>query len=254
MHAVGSPRRRVGGARCFPRESAEPPTDASGSRWSISGRPSRPRGSGLRQIRSDPIWRSSIHARASSCGRIAGDSSSHRWLGGRVPTTRTGSALQAPAWMLDRGWAVTAEVGGVTANDGLGRTPLRRLRGSAGEIKSSPWCSADATLERQPVMLSLTFNGSAIDSQPVAPGFFVRRLQLPSRRNPDRTQLPALRGGCAERVSRSGVSRTVRRAGSGRADVRLRRRVVRARIQLGDRSALALDERTFAAVGAANRS
>ena len=30
--------------------------------------------------------------------------------------------MQPPGWMLDRGWALTAEVGGITARDGRVRT------------------------------------------------------------------------------------------------------------------------------------
>lgn len=42
------------------------------------------------------------------------------FVGGSRPGATDVYSMQPPDWMLDRGWALTAEIGGVTARDGLG--------------------------------------------------------------------------------------------------------------------------------------
>ncbi len=113
---------------------------------------------------------------------------SYRWgfveppiVGGARPGNADWYRMQPPGWMLDRGWAVTAEVGGLTAHDGLG----------PDKAPSIAWVrqrSEDATVviggrnlgtTADPVVLRVSFNGAVVDSQAISPGFFVKRLQLP---------------------------------------------------------------------------
>ena len=73
-----------------------------------------------RRSRPERSRRCSIRARAISRAPIAGDSSSRRSSAARAPTSVDWYHMQPPNWMLDRGWSVTAEVGGVTARDKQG--------------------------------------------------------------------------------------------------------------------------------------
>jgi hypothetical protein len=91
--------------------------------------------------------------------------------------------MQPPGWMLDKGWSVTAEVSGVTSTDRLGP----HIAPAVAWAKSR----ADQTLlviggrhlgapGSRPSTLMVKANGSTLGSWPVAPGFFVREVTLPS--------------------------------------------------------------------------
>jgi hypothetical protein len=113
---------------------------------------------------------------------------SYRWgfveppiVGGARPDNADWYRMQPPAWMLDRGWALTAEVSGVTAHDGLG--PHK-----AASIAWVRQPSQDVTVviggrnlgaATDPVVLRISLNGEVVDSQTIRPGFFVSRFQLP---------------------------------------------------------------------------
>jgi len=83
--------------------------------------------------------------------------------------------------MLDRGWALTAEVAGVTARDGLG--PHRKP--SVAWIRAR---SEEATLiiggrhlgaaGDPPVQIDLSLRGQPLETFEVKPGFFSRRIAL----------------------------------------------------------------------------
>ncbi len=91
--------------------------------------------------------------------------------------------LAPPGWMLDRGWALTAEVAGVTAKDGLG--PHRKP--SVAWVRARP---DSATLmiggrhlgaaTDTAVRISMTLNGKPLEPFEVKPGFFFRRVSLPA--------------------------------------------------------------------------
>jgi hypothetical protein len=56
------------------------------------------------------------------------------FVGGARPGSANLYRIQSPGWMLDRGWALTAEIGGITERDGGG--PHKRP--SVGWIRSRP--------------------------------------------------------------------------------------------------------------------
>jgi len=102
------------------------------------------------------------------------------FVGGARPGNSDVYAMRPPGWMLDRGWALTAEVAGITEKDGGGphRKPsvawIRphgeeallmiggRNLGPAGDIR-----------------LSLTLDGRPLHSLEVKPGFFFARVPIP---------------------------------------------------------------------------
>ena len=105
------------------------------------------------------------------------------FVGGTRPGDSDLYALSPPGWMLDRGWALTAEVAGVTARDGLG--PHKKP--SIAWVRSRP---EEATLlvggrhlgaaSDPPVEIALSRNGSSLDRFEAKPGFFLRRIALPA--------------------------------------------------------------------------
>jgi len=115
------------------------------------------------------------------------------FVGGTRPGDSDLYAMSPPGWMLDRGWALTAEVAGVTARDGFG--PHRKA--------SVAWIRArddEATLliggrhlgaaSDPPVKVVLSLNGAALDTLEVKPGFFFRRLPLQRGSLPGKGYVP----------------------------------------------------------------
>ena len=116
--------------------------------------------------------------------------SSMRWTFPEVPFvagTRPGNAdgyvMQPPGWMLDRGWALTAEIGGVTEKDGAGP----HLQPSVAWIRSRPE-AADLIIGGRHLgpagdpraRLTLSNEAGPIDTWEISPGFFFRRVALPA--------------------------------------------------------------------------
>jgi hypothetical protein len=104
------------------------------------------------------------------------------FVGGARPGPVDWYHMQPPGWMLDRGWSLTAEVGGVTAADRLGP----HIAPAIAWAKSR----ADETLlviggrhlgapGSAPTTLLLRVNGNPVGSWPVSPGYFVRQVTLP---------------------------------------------------------------------------
>jgi hypothetical protein len=115
---------------------------------------------------------------------------STRWTFREVPFvagTRPGGVdlyqMRPPGWMLDRGWALTAEVGGITARDGLG--PHIKPSVAWVRARSEPALLAiggrNLSTAGGPVArLMVEGQAGAIDSWTVAPGFFFRLITLPT--------------------------------------------------------------------------
>lgn len=115
---------------------------------------------------------------------------SYRWpfieppyVGGARPGNSDLYRMSPPQWMLDRGWALGAEVAGITARDGLG--PHRR--------PSVAWIRAgqDETLMMlggrhlggagdPPARVSVGVQGRRLESFDVVPGFFFRTMAVPA--------------------------------------------------------------------------
>jgi hypothetical protein len=104
------------------------------------------------------------------------------FVGGTRPGDSDLYALSAPGWMLDRGWALTAEVAGVTARDGLGphRRPSdawvrTRSNGATLMIGGRHLGAANEPAAR----VSVSLNGRPLEALEVRPGFFFRVISLP---------------------------------------------------------------------------
>jgi hypothetical protein len=120
-------------------------------------------------------------------GRARELARAYRWgfpeppfVGGARPGNADWYHMTPPAWMLDRGWAVTAEVGGQTASDHLGP----HIAPAIAWLRRQP---ADLTvlfggrnLGSAPQTIEQTLNGAALDSFDAPPGFFMRVLSVPA--------------------------------------------------------------------------
>jgi hypothetical protein len=105
------------------------------------------------------------------------------FVGGARPGGIDWYHMQPPGWMLDRGWSVTAEVGGVTAREGLGphvapaTAWLMRRAEEMTVILGGRHLGKSGTA---PIDVKVTLNGSPLQAFTVAPGFFLRILTLPA--------------------------------------------------------------------------
>lgn len=113
-----------------------------------------------------------------------------RWTFQQLPFvagTRPGAtdlyAMRPPGWMLDRGWALTAEVGGVAAKQGAGphRAPSiawvrARTTSALLVVGGRNLANANGPAAR----VTLTAPSGAIETWDVPPGAFLRRLTLPA--------------------------------------------------------------------------
>jgi hypothetical protein len=101
-------------------------------------------------------------------------------VGGARPGNVDWVHMTPPNWMLDRGWALTAEIGGVTARDQSG--PAHRP--ATAWLKRRPDAVTVLVGGRHigagPTTLTLRLNGSPIDTWALPAGFFMRVLELPA--------------------------------------------------------------------------
>jgi hypothetical protein len=85
--------------------------------------------------------------------------------------------------MLDRGWALTAEVAGVTAREGLGphrKASIAWARSRREEATLLLGGRHLGTASDSPVEVVLSTTGTLLDRFEVKPGFFLRRIPLPA--------------------------------------------------------------------------
>jgi len=111
---------------------------------------------------------------------------SYRWripelpfVGGLRPGNADWYAMRPPMWMLDRGWALSAEIGGISARDAAGP----HLQPSVAWVRASEMpmllmyggrdLSANARTE-----LVLSKGDTTLDQASLTPGFFFRLLPL----------------------------------------------------------------------------
>jgi len=105
------------------------------------------------------------------------------FVGGARPDNIDWYRMQPPAWMLDRGWSITAEVGGVTARDHSGPPAapavawLKRQAEPITVLLGGRFLAAGGA---KPATLRVTLPGAPVESFPVAPGFFMRLINLPA--------------------------------------------------------------------------
>jgi hypothetical protein len=102
------------------------------------------------------------------------------FVGGARPGNADVYAMRPPGWMLDRGWALTAEIAGVTARDGYGP----HVRPSVAWIRGRPGAATLMLGGRHlaggapPVRIAVALDGAPLDSFETAPGYFFRRVEL----------------------------------------------------------------------------
>ena len=104
------------------------------------------------------------------------------FVGGTRPGDSDLHVLRPPGWMLDRGWALTAEVAGVTAKDGLGphRKPsiawIRERQDGATLLIGGRHLGVSTD---PPVRITISSYGAPLEKFEVRPGFFFRLIELP---------------------------------------------------------------------------
>ncbi len=184
---------------------------------------------------------------------------SHRWtfrelpyVGGIRPGNTDWYVMRPPGWMLDKGWALSAEIGGVAARDAVGP----HLAPSVAWVRARSRAVAAHDWRPEPGRV-----GAGSDHA------WTRRFGHRCMGSPARVLLPAhsdssclarRRGICADWCP--GVERPERRARFARAvrsaagrgpDGRIPRGMAGARIQPGDRAIVAVDERAHGPLGSA---
>jgi hypothetical protein len=105
------------------------------------------------------------------------------FVGGARPDNIDWYHMQPPGWMLDRGWSITAEVGGITARDGLGPAAAPAtawLAQRADELTVLLGGRHLAKGTAAPITVTVTLNGRPVETFAVTPGFFFRTIALPA--------------------------------------------------------------------------
>lgn len=103
------------------------------------------------------------------------------FVGGTRPGDSDLYALAPPGWMLDRGWALTAEIAGVAARDGLGphRKPsiawVRARMDAATLMIGGRHLGAPGD---SPARVRLSLNGVSLVNFDVSPGYFFKLVPL----------------------------------------------------------------------------
>jgi hypothetical protein len=103
-------------------------------------------------------------------------------LGGARPGAVERIDFSPPGWMLDRGWATSAEMAGVAETEGYGphRRPSvawLRTRNESATLMIGGRNLADPGGPR--VRLALSIEGKPLDELNVDPGYFLRTIQIP---------------------------------------------------------------------------
>jgi hypothetical protein len=101
------------------------------------------------------------------------------FVGGARPGDIDWYEMQPPRWMLDRGWALTAEVGGVTARDNAGPEVAPAIAWLARQPQETTVVLGGRNLGTRPVTLNAVISGTHLASYQLSPGFFMHRLTLP---------------------------------------------------------------------------
>ena len=103
------------------------------------------------------------------------------FVGGARPGPVDWYHMRQPGWMLDRGWSITAEVGGVTARDRSGPHLAPAVAWVKARNDEALLMIGGRNLSGPPgapATVLLRLNGQPIASWAVAPGFFMRRVPV----------------------------------------------------------------------------
>ena len=113
---------------------------------------------------------------------------SHRWtfpelpyVGGIRPGNTDWYVMRPPGWMLDKGWALSAEIGGVAARDAVGPHLAPSVAWVRARSEPSLLMIGGRNLDGSaPAQITLGRGDSAIDGWEVRPGFFFRLIPIPA--------------------------------------------------------------------------
>jgi hypothetical protein len=120
-------------------------------------------------------------------GRARQLARAYRWgfpeppfVGGARPGNADWYHMAPPEWMLDRGWSVTAEVGGQTARDRLGPNVAPAIAWVRRDTADLTVVVGGRNQGTAPQRIEQTINGAPYEAFDVAPGFFMRVMELPA--------------------------------------------------------------------------
>jgi Protein of unknown function (DUF2723) len=102
------------------------------------------------------------------------------FVGGARPGDIDWYRMQPPNWMLDRGWALTAEIGGTTARDQAGPQVAPAIAWLRSQALETTVVLGGRHLGAGVSPVTVTLNGSPIETFSVPNGYFFRLLTLPA--------------------------------------------------------------------------
>ena len=102
------------------------------------------------------------------------------FVGGARPDNVDWYRLHPPNWMLDRGWAITAEVAGVTARDNAGPQLAPAIAWLRRQPEEITIVLGGRHLGAGVSPVTVTLNGSPVETFQAPNGYFFRLLTLPA--------------------------------------------------------------------------
>jgi Protein of unknown function (DUF2723) len=105
------------------------------------------------------------------------------FVGGARPSNIDWYRMQPPNWMLDRGWSITAEVGGTSARDGAGphlKPAIAWLKRQPQEMTVLLGGRHQGATGAKPVTLTVSLKGATVAALQLPPGFFLHLITLPA--------------------------------------------------------------------------
>jgi hypothetical protein len=103
-------------------------------------------------------------------------------LGGARPGAVTRILFSPPGWMLDRGWAISAEIAGITEKEGYGphrRPSIAWVRGRSDATTLIIGGRHLGAVGDPDAQIDIELNGVTLTTLPVKSGFFVRTIEFP---------------------------------------------------------------------------
>lgn len=102
------------------------------------------------------------------------------FVGGARPNNIDWLHMDPPAWMLDRGWSLTAEVGGITALDNTGPDVAPAIAWLKPQPDATTIVLGGRHIGAGTATVTVRFAGAPVDTFAVPPGFFLHQLSLPA--------------------------------------------------------------------------
>jgi hypothetical protein len=102
------------------------------------------------------------------------------FVGGARPNDIDWLHMSPPNWMLDRGWSLTAEVGGITARDSTGPEHSPAIAWLKRRPEATTVVLGGRHIGAGTATVQLRLNGSPFDTFAAPSGFFLRHITLPA--------------------------------------------------------------------------